>query len=77
MLKHIGFLIKLFLNNKKILLFLHYITILRLYTKAGLFNLFFSGPCSLISNNSSLPSCINYNTEKHLSTVALSVETIV
>ena len=31
---------------------------------------------SLISNNSSLPSHINYTTEKHLSTVALSVEAI-
>ena len=44
--------------------------------KAELFNSFSSKQCSLISNNSSLPSYINYTTEKRLSTVALSVEAI-
>ena len=44
--------------------------------KAELFHSFFSEKCSLISNNSSLPSSISYTTEKRLSTVALSVEAI-
>ena len=44
--------------------------------KAELFNSFFSKQCPLISNNSSLPNYINYTTEKRLSTVALSVESI-
>ena len=37
---------------------------------------FFSKQCSLISSNISLPSYINYTTEKRLSTVALLVEAI-
>ena len=44
--------------------------------KAELFNSFFSKQCSLISNNSSLPSYINYTTGKSLSAVAHSVQAI-
>ena len=44
--------------------------------KAEFFNSFFSKQYSLISNNSSLSNYINYTTEKRLSTVALSVESI-
>ena len=39
-------------------------------------NSFFSTQCSLISNNSSLPSHINCTAEERLSTVELSVEAI-
>ena len=67
----------MFLNNKKIPLIppLYYDNrfITDFKEKAELFNSFFSKQCSLISNNSSLPSYINYTTEKCLSTVALSV----
>ena len=73
-------LIKMLLNNKKIPLIppLYYDNrfITDFKEKAELFNSFFSKQCSLISNNSSLPNYINYTTEKRLSTVALSVESI-
>lgn len=36
----------------------------------------FSMQCSLIFDNSSIPGYINCTTEKHLSTVALSVEDV-
>ena len=44
--------------------------------KAELFNCFFSQQCSLISNNSSLPTNVRYITDKRLSIVAFSVEDI-
>ena len=73
-------LIKLFFNNKKILLIppLYYDNgfITDFKEKVELFNSFFSKQYSLISHNSSLPSYINYTTEKRLSTAVLSVEDI-
>ena len=76
-------LIKILLNNKKIYLIspLYYNNrfITDYKEKAELFNLFFiflNNECSLISINRSLPSYINSNIEKRLSTVALSVEII-
>ena len=60
-------LIKMLLNNKKIHLIppLYYGNrfITDFKEKAELFNSFFSKQCSLISNNSALPNCINYTTE--------------
>ena len=44
--------------------------------KAELFNSYFFKQFSLISDNSLIPSCITYATEKRLSTVALSVGAI-
>ena len=71
----------MFLSNKKIPLIppLYYNNrfITDLKEKAEIFNSFFSKQYSLISNNSSLPSYINYTTEKRLSTVTLSVEAII
>ena len=68
----------MFLNNKKIPLIppLYYnnFFITDFKEKAELFNSFFSKQCPLISNNSSIPSYINYTTKKYFSTVALSVE---
>ena len=76
-------LIKMFLNNKKIYLISSLYYNNRFITdykeKAELFNLLFiflNNECSLISINRSLPSYINSNIEKRLSTVALSVEII-
>ena len=70
----------MFLNNKKIPLIppLYYDNrfITNFKKKAEFFNSFFSEQRSLISNNSPLPSYINYTNEKHLSIVALSVEDI-
>ena len=73
-------LIKMFLNNKEIPL------VPPLYDddcfttdfkeKAELFNSYFFKQFSLISDNSLIPSCITYATEKRLSTVALSVGAI-
>ena len=70
----------MFLNNKKMPLIppLYYDS--RFTTdfkeKAKLFNSFFSKQYSLIYDNNSLPSYINYTTEKLLPTFALSVEDI-
>ena len=68
------------LNNKKIPLIppLYYDNrfITGLKEKAELFNSCFSKQYSLISNSSALPNYINHTTEKRLSTVALSVESI-
>ena len=50
----------------------YFITVFK--EKADLFDWFYSNQCSLISNNSSLPSYISYTTEKRLSIVALSVD---
>ena len=44
--------------------------------KAELFNIFFSKSCSLIPNNSSLPTDVNQITDKHLSTVTFSARDI-
>ena len=45
--------------------------------KAELFNLFFSKQFSLICNNNSLASYLNYTTKKRLPAIALSIEAIV
>ena len=66
-------LLKTFLNNKKIPLIspLHhqgdFITNFKI--KAELFNSFFASQCSLIKNDSKLPSYFNYKTGNRLSAV--------
>ena len=73
-------LLKTFLNNKKIPLIpplYHqggFITNFKV--KAELFNSFFASQCSLIKNDSKLPSYLNYNTDNRLSTVNLSIDDI-
>ena len=70
----------MFLNNKKIPLISpvyydnQFITDFK--EKADLFNWLFSKEYSLDSTNSSLPSYINYTTEKRLPTVASAAEYI-
>ena len=73
-------LLKTFLNNKKIPLIpplYHqggFITNFKV--KAELFNSFFASQCSLIKNDSKLPSYLNYKTENRLSTVNFSIDDI-
>ena len=73
-------LLKTFLNNKKIPLIpplYHqgdFITNFKI--KAELFNSFFASQCSLIKNDSKLPSYLNYKTENRLSTVNFSIDDI-
>ena len=73
-------LLKTFLNNKKIPLIpplYHqggFITNFKV--KAELFNSFFASQCSLIKNDSKLPSYLNYNTDNRLSTVNFSIDDI-
>ena len=73
-------LLKTFLNNKKIPLIpplYHqggFITNFKV--KAELFNSFFASQCSLIKNDSELPSHLNYNTNNRLSAVNSSIDDI-
>ena len=73
-------LLKTFLNNKKIPLIpplYHQGGFITNFTvKAELFNSFFASQCSLIKNDSKLPSYLNYNTDNRLSTVNLSIDDI-
>ena len=74
------FLLKVLLNNKKILiippLFYENRFITDFKETAQLFNIFFSKQCSLIPNNSSLPADVNYITDKRLSAVTFLVREI-
>ena len=69
-------LLKTFLNNKKITLIpplYHqgdFVTNFRI--KAELFNSFFASQCSLIKNDSKLPSHLNYKTDNRLLTANFS-----
>ena len=71
-------LLKTFLNNKKIPLIIplyhqgNFVTNFKI--KAELFNSFFTSQCSLIKNDSKLPSHLNYNTDNGLSTVNISID---
>ena len=73
-------LLKTFLNNKKIPLIpplYHqgdFITNFR--RKAELFNSFFASQCSLIKNDSKLPSYLYYKTDNRLSAVNFSIDDI-
>ena len=73
-------LLKTFLNNKKIPLIpplYHqggFITNFKV--KAELFNSFFASQCSLIKNDSKLPSYFNYKTGNRLSAVNFSIDDI-
>ena len=71
---------KIFLNNKKIPLIppLFHETrfIIDFKEKAELFNSFFSKQCSLITNNSKLPTNPSYLTDKPLSTTTFSANDI-
>ena len=71
-------LLKTFLNNKKIPLIpplYHqgdFITNFKI--KAELFNSSFASQCSLIKNDSKLPSYLNYKTDNRLSAVNVSID---
>ena len=71
---------KIFLNNKKIPLipplFHENRFIIDFKEKAELLNSFFSKQCSLITNNSKLPTSPSYLTDKRLSTITFSAEDI-
>ena len=73
-------LLKTFLNNKKIPLILplyhqgNFVTNFKI--KAELFNSFFTSQCSLIKNDSKLPSHLNYKTDNRLSAVNFSIDDI-
>ena len=73
-------LLKTFLNNKNISLIpplYHqgdFITNFKI--KAELFNYFFARQCSLIKNDSKLPSHLNYKTDNRLLTVNFSIDDI-
>ena len=72
-------LLKTFLNNKKIPLIpplYHQGFITNFKVKAELFNSFFASQCSLIKNDSKLPSYLNYNTDNRISTVNFSIDDI-
>ena len=73
-------LLEAYLNNEKIPLIppLYYQGgfITNFKVKAELFNSFFASQCSLIKNDSKLPSYLNYNTDNRLSTVNLSIDDI-
>ena len=73
-------LLKTFLNNKKIPfippLYHEGGFITNFKVKAELFNSFFASQCSLIKNDSKLPSYLNYNTDNRLSTVNFSIDDI-
>ena len=73
-------LLKVFLNNKKILiippLFHENNFVTDFKEKAELFNAFFAKQCSLIDNNSSLPKNLIYLTEKRLSKIRFSEDDI-
>ena len=73
-------LLKIFLNKKKILiippLFYENCFITDFKEKAQLFSIFFSKQCSLIPNSSSLPTDVNYISDKRLSTVTFSARDI-
>ena len=71
---------KTFLNNKKVPLIpplYHqgdFITNFKI--KAELFNSSFASQCSLIKNDSKLPSYLNYKTDNRLSAVNVSIDDI-
>ena len=71
---------KIFLSNKKIPLILSLFHenffIIDVKEKAELFNSFFSKQCSLITNNSKLPTNPSYLTDKPLSTTTFSANDI-
>ena len=72
--------LKWFLSNKKIPLrtplFLENRFIIDFKEKAKLFNSLFSKQCSLINNNSKLPTSPSYLTDKRLSTSKFSAENL-
>ena len=74
------YLLKIFLNNKKIPiippLFYENRFITDFKEKAQLFNIFFSKQCSLIPNNSSLPADGNYIIDKRLCNCTFSARDI-
>ena len=74
------YLLKIFLNNKKIPiippLFYENRFITDFKEKAQLFNIFFSKQCSLIPNNSSLPADVNYIIDKRLRNCTFSARDI-
>ena len=74
------FLLKVFLNNKKIPIILPLFHENKFVTdfkeKAELFNAFFAKECSLIDSNSSLPKNLIYFTEKRLSKIRFSEDDI-
>ena len=71
---------KTFLNNKKIPLIppLYYQGdfVINFKIKAELFDSFFASQCSLIKNDSKLPSHLNYKTNNHLLTANFSIDDI-
>ena len=73
-------LLKTFLNNKKIPLVSplyhqsNFVTNFKI--KAKLFNSFFASQCSLIKNDSKLPSHLNYKTDNCLLTENFSIDDI-
>ena len=73
-------MLKTFLNNKKVPsfppLFHENEFVTDFKKKAGLFNSFFAKQCSLISNDSKLPSQLHYFTEKRLSAIKFSSNNI-
>ena len=73
-------LLKGFLNNKKIPLIPPLFHENRFITdfkeKAELFNSFFAKQCSLIRNDSDLPTSLNFYTDNRLSTVSFSHENV-
>ena len=72
--------LKSFLNNKKIPvippLFYENCFITNFKEKAKLFNSFFAGQCSLVTNASKLPSIFTLYTDNRLSTVTFSQDDI-
>ena len=72
-------LLKTFLNKKiSLILPLYYQGgfVTNFKVKAELFNSFFASKCSLIKDDSKLPSYLNYNTDNRLSTVNFSIDDI-
>ena len=73
-------LLKTFLNNRKIPvippLYHEGDFVTNFKKKAELFNSFFASQCSLIKNDSKLPSHLNYKTDYRLLTVNFSIDDI-
>ena len=73
-------LLKIFLNNKKIPLIPplyhqgNFVTNFKI--KAEFFNSFFASQCSLIKNDSKLPSHLNYKTDNRLLNANFSIDDI-
>ena len=66
-------LLKTFLNNKKIPLILPLYHQGNFVTNFKIKASFFTSQCSLIKNDSKLPSHLNYKTDNHLLTVNFSI----